>query len=602
MGYTLGTRVAATKVQAKLLSQKRCGDVASTTYGKTLILHPRGGRIVACTNPGILRQVRQSKYHRNDAEEKKPRLNGHRNDADDKILKKVRGKEQHVQAIVTKATNGLNKLRVENKETGVSRDIGLFTELPVQLANGRMEVKAHQSWHRTQDSNTMWRFANDHDSKGKATVWLFSLLSVCLSMIETSLHKKPAPLGNKEDLQKSGWVKAKAILKQGMSAPANLRVLYLPHLLWLLFTSNYEERLSQAHVCKLLGLDSFAKFQINSPFVSLEELYQEQIRLQCPRPNISTEHLLHEDEWRISVVEDSTPATAALAAGGVAITPGSSSSLEVARSQGTHIEASERSQEPQIQRSAVEPSSEVHTTSEELGPSFAKPTAPNVSGHETGIPTNVRFPREQNFPRYRSHSNPPSRHPAKTPHEAQQAPYRARTSGPQEEAPMQAPSTSLQLDHQSETDATHGLTLPSPELGGEADMTMKDIDPSTSPDSPTQDLPPFDVLRHELTRDGARRQQRRDPTPLPMPSNDNSALDKQSQSSPRTTPLIRMAVKTTSPPSEIPYENAESQDRDDTSGSMYSQGPQNRHSIVESSEEESTVGTNLLSPIPRGRM
>ncbi|RSL80602.1 hypothetical protein CEP52_017357 [Fusarium oligoseptatum] len=569
MGYTLGTRVAATKVQAKLLSQKRCGEygtpschlasAASILTSNQQEVHvgvftklschekaqrgldylrqdpdsaPEGRSNSRLHKPwnsasGAPIEISPKRRRGEEASTKRSPKRCRRQDPEEGGLvstnpqhdnprhdKEQRGKEQHVQAIVTKATNGLNKLRVENKETGVSRDIGLFTELPVQLANGRMEVKAHQSWHRTQDSNTMWRFANDHDSKGKATVWFFSLLSVCLSMIETSLHKKPAPLGNKEDLQKSGWVKgfvglrlydpyakayrqsiadlaAKAILKQGMSAPANLRVLYLPHLLWLLFTSNYEERLSQAHVCKLLGLDSFAKFQINSPFVSLEELYQEQIRLQCPRPNISTEHLLHEDEWRISVVEDSTPATAALAAGGVAITPGSSSSLEVARSQGTHIEASERSQEPQIQRSAVEPSSEVHTTSEELGPSFAKPTAPNVSGHETGIPTNVRFPREQNFPRYGSHSNPPSRHPAKMPHEAQQAPYRARTSGPQEEAPMQAPSTSLQLDHQSETDATHGLTLPSPELGGEADMTMKDIDPSTSPDSPTQDLPPF---------------------------------------------------------------------------------------------------------------
>ncbi|RSL47972.1 hypothetical protein CEP54_013144 [Fusarium duplospermum] len=763
MGHTFGTRVAATKVQAKLLSQKRYGEygtpschlasAASILTSNQQEVHVGVFTELSChekaqrgldylqqdpdSAPKIQSNIRLHKpwnstsgapietspkrRRREEASTKRSPKRCRRQDPEERGLvstnprhdnprhdnpqhdnpqhdnpqhdKDQQGKEQDVQAIVAKATNGLNKLRVENKEAGVSRDIGLFTELPVQLADGRMEVKAHQSRHRTQDSNTMWRFANDHDGKAKAMVWLFRLLSVCLSMIETSLHKKPASLGNQEDLRKSGWVRgmsilnriidqvgfvglrlydayakayrqsiadlaAKVILKQGMSAPANSRVLYLPHVVWLLCTSNYEERLSQAHVCKLLGLESFAKFQINSSFVSLEELYQEQIRLQCPRPNISTARLFHEDEWRISVVEDS--ATAALAAGGVAITPGSSSSLEVARSQDhdTPIEASGRSQEPQIQRSAVEPSSEVHTTSEELGPSFAeqlstqglltdqprcqsaplpttpsqatrtprlvmasasplmaavdnqagsavirKPTASNISGHETGIPANVSLPREQNLPRYRSYSNPPSRHPAKMPHQAHQAPYRACTSGSQEEVPMQEPSTSLQLDHQSETDATHGLILPSPELGEEADMTTKDIDPGSSPDSSTQDLPPFDVLGHEPTRDGAHRQQSRDPTPLPMPSNDNSAPDKQSQSSPRTTPPIRMAVKTTrlptdvpaypSPPSEIPYENAESQDRDDTSGRMYSQGPQNRHSIVESSEEESTAGVNV---------
>lgn len=122
--------------------------------------------------------------------------------------KEQQGKEEDAQAIVTKAMDGLKKLRVENK------DNGLFTELPVQLADGRIEVKAHQSRHRTQDSNTMWQFANDHASKGKDTVWLFRLLSVCLSIIETSLHKKPAPLGNKEDLKKSGWVKGMSILNR----------------------------------------------------------------------------------------------------------------------------------------------------------------------------------------------------------------------------------------------------------------------------------------------------------------------------------------------------------------------------------------------------
>lgn len=392
----------------------------------------------------------------------------------------------------------------------------------------------------------------------------------------------------------------------------------------------------------------------------MEELYAEHIRLQCPQSNISTDRLLHEDEWKISVIENSTPATAALDAGGVAVTPGSSSSLEAARSQGhdTPIEASGRPQEPQTQLSAVELSSEVNTASEDLGPSFAKPlstqgplsdqprcqsvplhttssqatrtprlamasasplmaavdnqagsatfrkpTAPNVSRHETGIPANAGFPREQNFPRYRSHSNPPSRHPAKMPHQAQHAPYRALASKSQAGVPMQTPSTSLQLDHQSETDTTHRPVLPLPELEEEADMTTKDIGPGSSPDSSTEDLAPFDVAGHESTCDGAHRQQSRNPTPLLMPSNDNSALDKQSQSMPRTTPPSRLVVETTglptdvpaypSPPSELHDENVESQDRNDTSGSVYSQGSRNQHSIVESSEEETPAGVNV---------
>ncbi|RSL93785.1 hypothetical protein CDV31_014575 [Fusarium ambrosium] len=323
--------------------------------------------------------------------------------------KATRGSEQDesdVQTLTLKAMEGLAKLRVTDKDTGLPGELDFVAKLPVQFNNDCIRVEEYMGQHCAQDSTSIWESACRHRNRAKDINWLLCLVSTCLNMIETSMCKTVPSLGSNEERRRSRWAKgisilnriidqvgfaglrlydaygvkhfyfseyagkagadrkriadsvAKAILEKGMSGPANSRVLYIPYLVRVLFDARFGERISQGEVCKILSLESFANFQISSPFVSLQELYTEMMRIQSPRSNITTKRLFDGGAWRIYVARDSTPATTSLDR----LNPEASGP----QCYNTLNEASGRSQEPQTPHSAMKPRDEVNTGREDM--------------------------------------------------------------------------------------------------------------------------------------------------------------------------------------------------------------------------------------------
>ncbi|KAJ3455375.1 hypothetical protein MRS44_013988 [Fusarium solani] len=487
---------------------------------------------------------RQENPRQENSRQENPRQDSPRQDDLEKVTQ-----ENNAKAIMKKATDGLKQLCVKDKATQVSRYIDFVVELPVQLINGCVQVKEHQSELQTQNSTTIWQLGGDHHAEAKVTTWFLFLVSSCLKMVETNLGMSAPYLGTKEEKRRSRWVKgisvlnriidqmgfmgfrlydayakncfyfspyaekaedhrnsiadlaAKLILREGIQAPADSRVLYIPNLITSIFNANNKKSISQEDVCKVLGLESFAKFRIDSAFVPLRELHAEHMRLQSSRARRNIESLSHDDGREDFLVRDSpnaaqpTPARSPTAASDTQRVETSSSSRSGSESTespdyATPNEASRSFRQPQTEHPATEPGGEVNIARKDSGlscaqqlstqeclpnqplsqgvvplnPASANPTmaalnnqvervahqtppAFNVRGQETVVPVNSGSPLEQDFPPNRPHSPPPSHRPAEVAHQCQPG-Y----------APPPPPT--IQIRPNSPTIQSHGTEFP----------------------------------------------------------------------------------------------------------------------------------------------
>ena len=221
----------------------------------------------------------------------------------------------------------------------------------------------------------------------------------------------------------------------------------------------------QEGVCKILGLESFADFRIDSPFVPLSKLHAQHMRLQSLRARRNIEFLSDDNGRNLFLVRD--PPEAAQP------TPARSPTA-ASNAQRVEISSSSRSSSPleqdfSLNRPHSPPPS--HHPTHQCQPGYAppppptiqiRPNSPTIQSHGTEFPLNCR-------------------------------------SGSQGELPIQTPPDSPQPSQQSEADTTQQPAEWAPAASELANTTAKDLDLESS----MQDPSPVQPYGHEPSHSAA---------------------------------------------------------------------------------------------------
>ncbi|KAF5009481.1 hypothetical protein FDECE_4304 [Fusarium decemcellulare] len=449
--------------------------------------------------------------------------------------------EEDAQSLVKKALKGLKELHVKNL------DVEFLALLPVQLTNRTIEVKVYETMQGAQNSTTIWELGDRLAEKAQSSAWLMFLISASLRVVETKMGRNAPNLDDHEERRRLRWTNGililnkivnsvgvvgfrlydaygkknfrfsnsackppddrdlivqlatNAILEKRISAPAHLHILYIPYVIWTIFDCAYEENLSQADVCKILGLENFADFQIHSPFVPLEQLYSEQQRLQ---PNKNTIGAPHGDQAtsqtpRRPTVEGarSLPAVATETTLGDssrgATTPEAAPTFSIPKqSRGSSDDfrknpKSATTQEPK-RAGVTSPLTTLDSTGLKSHPASNTNQPPSDELEQGSTSTTPSLPRTVSA----SDSTAAQRHPTEDPAFDTRSESQANTR-------MQESPASLSSDQRLRNGATHGSALPSPESRGEASTTPNDARPSSARGSVPQDLSPVQPYDHQ---------------------------------------------------------------------------------------------------------